>query len=126
MEGRLDAPFQRCVWVFSYVFFPVIEEKCYGMYGCFRNDMEWRSERRPIALHPQNVSEIDTRYAVFNDRNRTHPHFLNESFLDADVEDLRDETIHWIKPNGMIYFITHGFLESGKTKWVTNTRALGR
>ncbi|XP_050097249.1 pancreatic triacylglycerol lipase-like [Anopheles aquasalis] len=99
----------------------VIEEKCYGMYGCFRNDMEWTSARRPIALHPQTVSEIDTRFAVFNDANRTHPYFLDNHFLDADVHELRSGgagITRWINPTGPLYFITHGFLESGKTKWI--------
>ncbi|XP_035795010.1 pancreatic triacylglycerol lipase-like [Anopheles albimanus] len=97
-----------------------IENRCYGMYGCFPNDMEWTSARRPIALHPQSPSDIDTRFAVFNDRNRVYPLILNETFLDVEVNDLRSGGLSttWINPNGTIYFITHGFLESGKAKWI--------
>uniref|UniRef100_A0A2M4CFV2 Putative pancreatic triacylglycerol lipase n=1 Tax=Anopheles darlingi TaxID=43151 RepID=A0A2M4CFV2_ANODA len=97
-----------------------IDEKCYGMFGCFGIDKEWTSARRPIALHPQTVSEIDARFAVFNADNRTYPNFLDNTFLDAEVDEIRGAGVitRWINPNGTIYFITHGFLESGKTKWI--------
>uniref|UniRef100_A0A2M4ASG9 Putative pancreatic triacylglycerol lipase n=1 Tax=Anopheles triannulatus TaxID=58253 RepID=A0A2M4ASG9_9DIPT len=102
-----------------------IDEKCYGMFGCFGTDKQWTSARRPIALHPQSVEEIDAQFAVFNAGNRTHPFFLNvsfvnNSFLDEDVEDLRrkGDIPRLISPNNTIYFITHGFLESGKAKWI--------
>lgn len=84
---------------------------CYGMYGCFPITHPWTDERRPIALYPESPAKLDVRFPVFNHRARTWPKFIN---LD-DPDYLLDVGIN---ASGRIYVITHGFLESGKAKWV--------
>ncbi|KXJ72792.1 pancreatic lipase-related protein 2 [Aedes albopictus] len=84
---------------------------CYGVYGCFPITPPWTDERRPIALYPETPAKIDVRFPVFNHRARHYPKFIN-----LDDPDYLHEV--GINPAGRIYIITHGFLESGKAKWV--------
>lgn len=84
---------------------------CYGIFDCFPITPPWTSVRRPIALYPEEPSKIDVRFAVFNGANRLYPKFLN-------IDDPDSAHTAGINPDGTIYFITHGFLESGKTKWI--------
>ncbi|KFB39372.1 AGAP000210-PA-like protein [Anopheles sinensis] len=84
---------------------------CYGIFDCFPITPPWTSARRPIALYPEEPSKIDVRFAVFNGGNRTYPKFLN-------IDDPDTAHTSGINPDGTIYFVTHGFLESGKTKWI--------
>ncbi|XP_052860285.1 pancreatic triacylglycerol lipase-like [Anopheles cruzii] len=86
-------------------------EMCHGMFECFPIGPPWTSARRPIALYPEKQSKIDVRFAVFSGRNRTFPAFLDLDQLDS---------VHRanINPSAMIYVITHGFLESGKARWI--------
>lgn len=84
---------------------------CYGVYGCFPITPPWTDERRPIALYPEHPSKINVRFPVFNRQTRVHPKFIN-----LDDPDYLHEV--GINPAGKIYVITHGFLQSGKAKWV--------
>lgn len=84
---------------------------CYGMFGCFPITTPWTSIRRPIALYPEPPAKIDVQFAVFNGQNRSFPKYLNIDVLDT-VQTAG------INPEGTIYFITHGFLESGPAKWI--------
>ncbi|XP_053696867.1 pancreatic lipase-related protein 2-like [Sabethes cyaneus] len=87
------------------------DEVCYGVYGCFHITSPWTDERRPIALLPEKPDKIGVRFPVFNKQTRTIPKFIN---LD-EPDDLK--TIG-INPSGRIYLVTHGFLQSGKAKWI--------
>lgn len=84
---------------------------CYGVYGCFPITPPWTDERRPIALYPEKPEKINVQFPVFNKHTRTIPKFIH--FDDPDY-------LHrvGINPVGKIYFITHGFLQSGKSKWI--------
>ncbi|XP_058836173.1 pancreatic lipase-related protein 2-like [Topomyia yanbarensis] len=84
---------------------------CYGVYGCFPITPPWTDERRPIALYPEKPSKINVRFPVFNKHTRTIPKFIN-----LDDPDYLHEV--GINPKGRIYFIVHGFLQSGKAKWI--------
>ncbi|XP_055524137.1 pancreatic lipase-related protein 2-like isoform X2 [Wyeomyia smithii] len=84
---------------------------CYGVYGCFEITGPWTGERRPIALYPEPPEKINVRFPVFNKQTRSIPKFIN---LD-NPDELPDIGIN---PTGRIYFVTHGFLQSGKAKWV--------
>uniref|UniRef100_A0A8D8P1W9 Inactive pancreatic lipase-related protein 1 n=1 Tax=Culex pipiens TaxID=7175 RepID=A0A8D8P1W9_CULPI len=84
---------------------------CYGVYGCFPITPPWTDERRPIALYPEKPSKINVRFPVFNRKTRVHP-----KFIDLDDPDYLGEV--GINPAGRIYVITHGFLQSGKAKWI--------
>lgn len=84
---------------------------CYGVYGCFPITPPWTDERRPIALYPEPPAKVNVRFPVFNHRTRSFPKFIN-----LDDPDYLHEV--GINPTGPIYIITHGFLESGKAKWI--------
>uniref|UniRef100_A0A182JHM8 Uncharacterized protein n=1 Tax=Anopheles atroparvus TaxID=41427 RepID=A0A182JHM8_ANOAO len=84
---------------------------CYGIFDCFPITPPWTSVRRPIALYPEEPSKIDVRFAAFHGGNRTYPKFLN-------IDDPDTAHTSGINPDGTIYFVTHGFLESGKSKWI--------
>lgn len=84
---------------------------CYGVYGCFPITPPWTDERRPIALYPDKPSKINVHFPVFNHYTRTIPKFIN---LD-DPDYIQDVGIN---PTGNIYFITHGFLQSGSARWI--------
>ncbi|XP_053678605.1 pancreatic triacylglycerol lipase-like [Anopheles nili] len=84
---------------------------CYGMFDCFPITFPWTSVRRPISLFPEDPSKINATFAVFNSQNMSFPKYI-------DIDD--PETVHraGINPDGLIYFITHGFLERGSTLWI--------
>ncbi|XP_058445504.1 pancreatic lipase-related protein 2-like [Malaya genurostris] len=84
---------------------------CYGVYGCFPITPPWTDERRPIALYPEKPSKINVRFPVFNKQTRSIPKFIN-----LDDPDYLHQV--GINPAGKIYFIAHGFLQSGKVKWI--------
>ncbi|XP_055615910.1 pancreatic lipase-related protein 2 [Toxorhynchites rutilus septentrionalis] len=84
---------------------------CYGVYGCFPITPPWTDERRPIALYPETPTKINVQFPVFNKNNRMIPKFIN-----LDDPDYTHKV--GINPAGKIYFIAHGFLESGKAKWI--------
>lgn len=89
---------------------------CYGIFGCYTTTDPWTSARRPIALLPEPPEELDVSFVIFNGRNRSYPQYLNKFPSYLDLPDSISSTD--INPRGMIYFITHGFLEKGATKWV--------
>uniref|UniRef100_A0A8W7PRK2 Uncharacterized protein n=1 Tax=Anopheles coluzzii TaxID=1518534 RepID=A0A8W7PRK2_ANOCL len=92
---------------------------CYGIFGCYTTTDPWTSARRPIALLPEPPEELDVSFVIFNGRNRSYPQYLNKFPSYLDLPDSISSTD--INPRGMIYFITHGFLEKGATKWCTPT-----
>ncbi|XP_058063244.1 pancreatic lipase-related protein 2 [Anopheles bellator] len=85
--------------------------RCYGVYGCFPITYPWIDEKRPVAYHPQSPTQVDVRYPVFVKSHTFHPNYieLNEP---AKVRRLG------IHPKGRIYFITHGYIESGDRPWI--------
>ncbi|XP_050075683.1 pancreatic triacylglycerol lipase-like [Anopheles maculipalpis] len=89
---------------------------CFAMFGCYPIEPPWVSERRPIALYPKSPEEIGVRFVFFNAQHRQYPKEQNRYSNYIDVPDLVDATN--INPDKMIYFITHGFLEKGATKWI--------
>uniref|UniRef100_A0A182UI44 Lipase domain-containing protein n=1 Tax=Anopheles melas TaxID=34690 RepID=A0A182UI44_9DIPT len=89
---------------------------CYGIFGCYTTTDPWTSARRPIALLPEPPEELDVSFVIFNGRNRSYPQYLNKFPSYLDLPDSISSTD--INPRGMIYFITHGFLEKGATKWI--------
>lgn len=91
-------------------------EGCFGMFGCYPVTPPWTSERRPIALLPQSPEELGVRFVFFNAKNRGIPQHLNKYSLYLDMPEIIEEAK--INPNKTIYFISHGFLEKGATKWI--------
>ncbi|XP_055535515.1 pancreatic triacylglycerol lipase-like [Wyeomyia smithii] len=85
--------------------------RCYGVYGCFPLTYPWVDEKRPLAYHPRTPAQIDVRFPVFNKPVREHPRFIDINDPDA-VRDLN------INPKGWIYFVTHGYIESGDRPWI--------
>lgn len=51
------------------------------------------------------------KYPTFTNENRNHPTFI-------DINDPETILRAGINPRGHIYFIAHGFLESGDRPWV--------
>ncbi|XP_053678359.1 pancreatic triacylglycerol lipase [Anopheles nili] len=85
--------------------------RCYGVYGCFPITYPWIDEKRPVAYHPQTPSQVDVRYPVFVKSNTSHPQFL-------DINSPRSVRKLGINPRGRIYFVTHGYIESGDRPWI--------
>lgn len=85
--------------------------KCYGVYGCFSNDKPWTTEKRLISLYPESPLKINPRYPVFTKDTRIIPRFL-------DLNEPRNTRSVGINRNGNIYFVAHGYLESGDRPWV--------
>lgn len=87
--------------------------KCYGVYGCFPIDGEWLTENRIISLSPMSPDVINPKFPVFIDTSQTLIKYID--LLDPfGVTEMR------INPNGNIYFISHGFLDTGYTSWVSD------
>lgn len=89
----------------------VTETKCYGVYGCFPIDGPWQSPTRQINHAPQKPSQIRARYPVFNRFHREMPKFIDLNDPDG-VQSLG------INPNGSLFIVTHGYLESGDKPWI--------
>lgn len=87
------------------------DTRCYGVYGCFPLAYPWVDEKRPVAYHPRSPAVIDVRYPVFNKPVLVHPRFIDLNEPD-DVRNLG------INPAGKLYFVTHGYIESGDRPWV--------
>uniref|UniRef100_U5ETF1 Putative pancreatic triacylglycerol lipase n=1 Tax=Corethrella appendiculata TaxID=1370023 RepID=U5ETF1_9DIPT len=87
------------------------EVKCYGVYGCFPLSAPWTDERRPIAYHPESPKKLDVQYPVFNRYTRDIPKFI-------DINDPDYVKRVGINPKGKIYFIVHGYIESGDRPWI--------
>ncbi|XP_052900822.1 pancreatic triacylglycerol lipase-like [Anopheles moucheti] len=92
------------------------DEGCFGMFGCYPVNSPWTSERRPIALLPQHPEELGVRFVFFNTRNRGIPQHLNKYSYYLDIPEIIKEAN--INKDEMVYFISHGFLEKGATKWI--------
>lgn len=87
------------------------DTKCYGVYGCFPIAEPWMGETRPFQLYPQSPSVMQVRYPVFNKNTRIVPKFI-------DINDPDQVHSVGINPQGSIYFISHGYLESGDRWWI--------
>lgn len=91
--------------------------RCYGVYGCFPLGYPWVDEKRPLAYHPRSPAQVDVRFPIFNKPVRVHPKFV-------DIND-PDEVKHLgVNPNGRLYVVTHGYIESGDRPWVTRYTCL--
>lgn len=64
-----------------------------------------------LCCSPFSPSIIDVKYPAFTNENRNTPTFIDIN----DPETIRKVKI---KTNGHIYFVAHGFLESGDRPWV--------
>ncbi|XP_049288867.1 pancreatic triacylglycerol lipase-like [Anopheles funestus] len=91
-------------------------EGCFGMFGCYPINSPWTSARRPIALFPQSPEELGVRFVFFNSQNRGIPQHLNQYSHYLDMPEIINEAN--INPTKTVYFISHGFLEKGATKWI--------
>lgn len=85
--------------------------RCYGVYGCFPLDGPWITKQRPDNYHPMSPDEIKPIFPVFTYRSQNDPQYIN-------INDPFGVTEMGINPRGIIYFITHGFLDTGKNLWV--------
>ncbi|XP_050068539.1 pancreatic triacylglycerol lipase-like [Anopheles maculipalpis] len=85
--------------------------RCYGVYGCFPITYPWIDEKRPVAYHPWSPAQVDVRYPVFVKSNTNYPKFI-------DINNPASVRHLGINPNGRIYFITHGYVESGDRPWI--------
>ena len=84
---------------------------CYGVYGCFPITDPWTVETRPVSVYPFSPRKLDVRFPVFHKKVRKIPKFI-------DIND--PDTVHeaGINSRGNIYFIAHGYLESGDRPWI--------
>ncbi|KAL1375308.1 hypothetical protein pipiens_004702 [Culex pipiens pipiens] len=85
--------------------------RCYGVYGCFPLTYPWVDEKRPLAYHPRSPAQVDVRFPVFNKPVREHPRFI-------DINDPDDVKNLGIRADEAIYFVTHGYIESGDRPWI--------
>lgn len=86
--------------------------RCYGVYGCFPVTGDpWITELRARNEHPSSPEVISPRFPVFTKNSRTHPKFI-------DINDPFYVNKLGIDPKGTIYFVTHGFLDSGDKLWI--------
>lgn len=85
--------------------------RCYQAYGCFPNEYPWTTEHRPVSYYPQKPSEINTKFLVYTKHNRHLPKYLN-------LNEPSETKYIGINPNGKIYFIAHGYLDTGDRPWV--------
>ncbi|XP_055615911.1 pancreatic lipase-related protein 2-like [Toxorhynchites rutilus septentrionalis] len=89
------------------------DTRCYGVYGCFPLTYPWVDDKRPLAYHPRSPAQINVRFPVFNKPVRERPQFI-------DINDPDEVKRLGINPNGKIYFVTHGYIESGDRPWIQN------
>ncbi|GAB0094042.1 pancreatic triacylglycerol lipase [Sergentomyia squamirostris] len=87
--------------------------KCYGVYGCFPITPPWTVKTRPVSLYPESPSRIDPHFPVFNKNRRELPKFIDIN----DPDQIKNLDIN---PRGNIYFVSHGYLESGDRPWIQN------
>lgn len=85
--------------------------KCYGVYGCFPITSPWTTTTRPVSLYPESPTKINVNFPVFNRHNRFIPKRL-------DLNDPKQTKNIGINPYGNIYFIAHGYIDSGERPWV--------
>lgn len=84
---------------------------CYGIFGCFSHAYPWTTDTRQIPYFPQSPSKINVKFAVYTQRKRYNPLFL-------DLNQPHETKRFGINPNGPMYFIAHGFMDSGEKEWI--------
>lgn len=89
--------------------------KCYGVYGCFPITYPWSSSNRPNSAYPFSPNYMDIKFPAYNRKNSKVPRFI-------DIND--PDTIFKVgfHSHGHVYFVTHGFLESGNAPWIAVMR----
>ncbi|XP_030380899.1 pancreatic triacylglycerol lipase [Scaptodrosophila lebanonensis] len=87
------------------------EVKCYGVYGCFPINGPWTSGTRSINVHPQKPAEIEPHFTLYTRRALDEPKYIDLNDPDS-VQGLG------INGRGKIYFLVHGYLESGDMQWM--------
>lgn len=87
------------------------QPKCYGVYGCFPISNPWSTTYRINTVYPESPGKINPRYPVFTRESRYIPLFV-------DLNNPEDTRKLDINPRGTIYFIAHGYIESGDRPWV--------
>lgn len=89
------------------------QPRCYGTYGCFPITQPWTTKDRPVSDYPQSPAQINTRFPVYTRHSRMYSIYL-------DLNKPKDVRFTGINPKGMIYFIAHGYIDSGDRLWVAN------
>lgn len=89
----------------------VNQPKCYGVYGCFPITGPWTTKNRLNSVYPESPSKLNPHYPVFTKYSRHIPAYL-------DLNDPEETRNIGINPNGNIYLIAHGYIESGDRPWV--------
>lgn len=85
---------------------------CYGVYGCFSIASPWSgNEERPIAILPESPTKMNVKFALFNKHNPDYPRFVDLN----DPENVKNFRISKWAP---LFFVTHGYLESGDRPWL--------
>lgn len=71
----------------------------------------WTTDTRQVAYYPESPSKINVKFAVYTQRKRYNPLFL-------DLNQPQETKRIGINPNGPIYFIAHGYMDSGEKEWI--------
>lgn len=86
--------------------------RCYGRYGCFSTVGPWKNDlTRPVSLFPFPPEVVDPQYCLYTRRN---PHNCEPLLIEDPSSIYRSSYI----PRGQVYFIAHGFVESGNRPWI--------
>lgn len=94
-----------------YLFSDPNQPRCYGIYGCFSLAYPWTTETRQVAYYPESPSQINVKFPVFTHNNRHIPKYL-------DINEPEETKYVGINPHGTIYFIAHGYMDSGEKPWL--------
>lgn len=85
--------------------------RCYHAYGCFPIEYPWTTEHRAVSYYPETPSKINAKYLVYTKHNRHLPEYLN-------LNKPSETKFTGINPHGTIYFIAHGYMDSGDQQWM--------
>ncbi|CAH0382132.1 unnamed protein product [Bemisia tabaci] len=95
-----------------------VTAKCYGEYGCYSINYPWSDILRPVAQFPESPEKVNPKYCLYTRRNADSCELL-------DHKDPLTMYKSYLVPTHRIYFIAHGFLESGDRPWIKKlTKAL--
>lgn len=90
-----------------------ITSKCYDRYGCYSIIGPWKNDlTRPVSLYPDPPESIKPQYCLYTRRS---PRTCDQLLLDDPSSIYRSSYV----TKGQVYFIAHGFLESGNRPWIT-------
>lgn len=91
---------------------------CYGVYGCFSLAPPWTGDtERPITYFPESPSKMNVKFRLYNRRS-------GKTVFNVDLNDPDNVKKFNINKNEKLFFITHGYLESGDRPWVNGGHLL--